>query len=366
MTRQIFKLTVLISLVFLMSLFSSISVQAGTSHGVNGYVSDCDSGFVVSGANVTFQLVNSTGSSKAGNILNTTIKANLQGWYTIDVGNFDGPWLKGYVVLINVSKGGYHASTNVILTEAGNDQAFTVCLGPSEDFTCACGNDVCEYWKPLCENDTFEVRNTGIFTKRCPEDCANCTCGNDECQRKQCGEDSKNCPKDCGDCDCGNKLCQQECGENMYTCPEDCGYYNKSMPSCGNGICEPQFGENLQTCPADCYGVFATCGDKKCTGAEDKDNCCIDCGCPDSGKCKSLKCINNRCRKTCCLFGYCCVWLKLCWFWWVLIIILIIAAIIIYLLTRQNLKKIIRKLASITKLKTIGLAEKAKIYEKWK
>lgn len=360
MTDKIFKPAALISLVFLILLVSGISVEAGT-HGVNGYVYDCNSGFNVTGADVSLHLIDkTTGLPKTSMILTTNVKSN--GWYTIDVGNFDNPWIKGDVVLIDISKDSYSVSTNVTLTEAGNDQAFAVCLGPSEDFTCACGNGVCEYWKPLCENATFKVK--GITTQRCPEDCADCICGNDKCQ-PECGEDMVNCPEDCPPGYCGDGLCQSPVGENIYTCPEDCGYFNKDMPSCGNGICEPTFGETWETCPADCYGLFATCGDKKCTGAETQDNCCLDCGCPKN-KCSSIKCIDNKCRHICCLFGYCCVWLKLCWYWWVLIIILIVAAIIIYILTRQNLRKIINKLASITKLKTVVLAEKTKLYEKWK
>jgi len=356
----------LLSIAFIVILSSS--AQAGTSHGVNGYVSDCGSGMDVENATVYFQLADFYGNFPAGydstDILGDTVgeygNSNKSGWYAIEVGNFAKQWNVTDIVLINISKGDYYAETSVRLTNAGNDQAFTACLGNATNYSCACGNGVCEYWVPFCENFEFYVK--GILTKRCPEDCANCSCGNGVCQWEECGENMVNCPIDCNPGYCGDGICQSEIGENQETCPQDCGYPGNG--SCGNGDCEPEFGENWQTCPNDCYGAYAHCGDLICDGAETSDNCCLDCGCPESGKCHNVKCINNKCQKTCCLFGYCCVWLGLCWFWWVIIIIAIIIAIIIWLLTRPTLEKIVKALSRKLDAKNIMMADKASMINK--
>lgn len=365
MLKPDFKLTTLTLLLFIAIFVFAFSAQAET-HGVNGYVKNCSPvPFEVNGSDVTFQLANESGlrtDDVLTDIVGTT--AGVSGWYAVDVGNFDVPWEINDTVLINISKGEHMAFTHVNLTEAGNDQAFTVCLGPEAwNYSCACGNGVCEWWPPLCENEEFEVGKTHLFG-------VNVT--------------TKRCPEDCGHCKCGNGICQSDCGEdvidNLTYCPEDC--------YCGDGTCQPLLGESPITCKPDCpnetiiegeimrfpdYLLYALCGDGKCEGAEDQENCCLDCGCPERKGCHVWKCMPEykwkwffrkiqvgpyKCREQCCFIGYCCIWLGWCWYVWILILIIIAIAIIIYLLTRPTLEKITRDLAKIRKAKSFILADK--------
>ena len=353
MEKGALKSAFFISFAFIAILaFSAFSSAAGTSHGVNGYVDDCGSGVDVNGSNVTFELFNYFGP-RGDNILNDTVgtgKANKSGWYAVDVGNFDPkPWNATDVVVINISNGKFSTSTSVILTGNGSDQAFTVCLGNATNFSCACGNGLCEVGPPFCENAEFKVN--GIVTKRCPEDCSKCVCGNNICQVTDCKESMLNCPKDCDPGYCGDGICQSAVGENQELCPKDCGYHDSNKPNCGNGICEPQFEEDWQTCPNDCYGLMAHCGDGKCDGAETTDNCCLDCGCPPNDNCNSIKCINNKCQKTCCLFGYCHLWFGLCWFWWVAILITLILVIVAVIRKKKKISNAKKKLSQVVKYK---------------
>lgn len=210
-------------------------------------------------------------------------------------------------------------------------------LSCSQD--CRCGNGVCDIIIGLCFNFTETTIN-------CPIDCPGCFCGDDICQ-PQCNENVVSCCQDCcmdcdydGVCDlgetfancpdcmifCGNLICEPEKNETAENCPTDCA-------ACGNGICEPEKGETWQNCP-DCYA--AKCGDKICELAENKKNCCKDCGCDKKGFSLGLiffgkveVCARNRCAASCCLFGFC--WgvyigkgFGICWYYLVILAVILI------------------------------------------
>jgi hypothetical protein len=106
-------------------------------------------------------------------------------------------------------------------------------------------------------------------------------------------EDCDNCPNDCISGDyggvCGNGVCEPNVGEDCLSCPSDCRGKQKGASKmqycCGDGD-----GVN----PADCTDSRCTsgefecdvltqpycCGDSICEGAEDSNNCELDCGVP--------------------------------------------------------------------------------------
>lgn len=223
------------------------------------------------------------------------------------------------------------------------------CISPpliytEEEFTITATAEEC-----YCVNGTTRKRDWTaecVICPKCPE-CPDCRCsGGKKCPPcPPCPSINVTVTK--RDCVCGKYGCQLECGElsTESFCCADCAVCNY------NGTCD--YGESYICCP-DCpapneeeYVPYARCGDKKCDEevGETQENCCLDCGCPEVPGCKSLKCVNNRCQLTCCLFGYCCVWLGLCWYWWILIIIIIIA-LIIYMLRRKKKPKETRALPS--------------------
>ena len=211
---------------------------------------------------------------------------------------------------------------------------------------CGCGNLICEPLLNesfltcptdcLCGNLICDFGETNIT---CPSDCPPTICGNGLCEET---ETLLNCPIDCsGQCN-NDTLC--DFGENYLTCPLDCQIAcgnavcdldetEESCPSdcppivCGDNFCEEEQGENYINCPIDCYKAIARCGDKKCEYAENKKNCCVDCGCDGWNKC-----LNNKCSGEggCCLFGFCYSFLRTCWYWFALGIVVITASIIIY------------------------------------
>jgi len=117
-----------------------------------------------------------------------------------------------------------------------------------------------------------------------PSECPDCSgaCGDGTCSP---GEDWKSCQIDCGytgDGFCDFKeYAKYGTEESFPLLDKDCG------PSCGNGKCEG--GENFENCSSDCQAKIAdnfVCGDGKCDKGDLKTGCEADCSmnCGD-GKC---------------------------------------------------------------------------------
>ena len=79
---------------------------------------------------------------------------------------------------------------------------------------------------------------------------------------------------------------------------------------CGNGVLEP--GEQCEE-NTDCvkYGknrcskcsCAEYCGDNQCSGNENQENCCMDCGCPHKEKCEANACQPIACGDQVCSEG---------------------------------------------------------------
>jgi hypothetical protein len=133
-------------------------------------------------------------------------------------------------------------------------------------------------------------------TDPCPgEDCdeANDVCVPQVCNNNgtcESGEDCNNCPADCisgdGGADCGNNVCETGAGEDCRSCPADCNGVTTGRPSgrycCGDdvGCGDSRCTGNGNTCSTSGGGDPYCCGDGTCEGAEDGNNCSIDCGAP--------------------------------------------------------------------------------------
>jgi|GEM_PF-3592946 len=131
-----------------------------------------------------------------------------------------------------------------------------------------------------CGNGTCEP---GENPNECRRDCCMTTCGDGRCFGYACGEDGKSgsaeydCPGDCLGLGkgCGNGVCEK--GENPEACALDC-----SWKTCGNGTCEQgDYEKDPSECP-DCSGA---CGDGACDPGEDWKSCQIDCGYVGDGFC---------------------------------------------------------------------------------
>lgn len=74
---------------------------------------------------------------------------------------------------------------------------------------------------------------------------------------------------------CGNGKCKGS--ENCDNCPKDCGECEK----CGDGTCSGS--ESCGDCPQDCGGC---CGNGQCDNGETCESCPKDCGCCGNGACE--------------------------------------------------------------------------------
>lgn len=169
-----------------------------------------------------------------------------------------------------------------------------------------CGDGLCEFGEDPCncpdDCGAPEQNETGLCTDGVDNDCD----GVADCDDSDCANEPV--------CLCGNGVCDPE--ENCTDCPEDC-ISGGAAGECGNGVCEPDSGEDCRSCPNDCAGkqtgkpsnrfccgddvgcedsrcnkdeyscgetpVPYCCGDGTCGGAENSDNCAIDCPAPYCG-----------------------------------------------------------------------------------
>ena len=321
----------ILALCIFVSLFISMfPVIASTQHGINGFVEDSLKGVSPNDLPVTFGVINQTSQENYCNlsdVVGENGNAKLNNWYAIDIGNCEVQWQAGDIVYIFVGNSTHNASTEVELSEFGNDQAGPTqlsdpyfcgdfdcdidedCTSCPEDCPPTCNeNDVCEpalcenvsncedcicNLNDICEPDLLENCNTCPWDCHCPdgicqpeynetnETCfEDCPCGNGICDTiiGPCGsynETYEICPIDCPGCYCGNYICENDCnGENHVNCPSDCN------GTCNyNGICE--FGEFYSVCP-DCP-VY--CGNMICDIqlGENAQSCPSDCGEPICG-----------------------------------------------------------------------------------
>jgi len=286
----------LISLIFTTLLISHS--LAGTQHGVNGMVNNASDGTDANGANVTFEIFNTTGYKYCTlyDVVGVEGFSREPNWYAQDMGNCPRQWQENDTVYIYIFKDANHtANTSVVLSKKGNDQAPTVNLSAPfycGDMNCT-GNETCltcpQDCAPICNNNTIcepipDLTNDST-RRRCENitNCIDCRCNppNGICETDY-GENCSICPFDCH---CPDGKCQPEYNETNVTCPQDC--------KCGNGICDViiglcfNFTETSLNCPADCPGCF--CGDNVCQ-VECNENvvtCCQDCcaGCNYNGIC---------------------------------------------------------------------------------
>jgi hypothetical protein len=145
------------------------------------------------------------------------------------------------------------------------------------------------------------------------------------------GEDCNNCPNDCisgsGGASCGNGLCEAGDGEDCQNCSADCNGKTNGPPSgrfcCGatEGCGDSRCNSGGYSCTTTPQGTSYCCGDGTCEGAEDTNNCAIDCGgggcsvpadCDDGNECTVDDCVGGSCSNTAvaddtaCSGGVCC------------------------------------------------------------
>ena len=196
----------------------------------------------------------------------------------------------------------------------------TSCTGTSNGGACDDdANDHCSGTDGTCV-DAFEAAGTScadLLYCNGAEACdvsGNCQAGSDPCPGQDCDETNDVCVST--DCD-NNGTC--EAGEDCNTCPNDC-ISGGGEAVCGDLVCQPSKGEDCVSCPSDCNGKQVgadkrqfccgdgdgtnpvgcddarctsegwacsdaptdpyCCGDGTCEGAEDSNNCVIDCGAP--------------------------------------------------------------------------------------
>ena len=181
----------------------------------------------------------------------------------------------------------------------------------------------CTVVQPTCGDGVAEGNEVCDGADLRGETCSSqgCTGGSLLCNATCDGFDTSLC-NGCPVCD-NDGVC--EVGEDCISCANDCISGSTSGASCGNGICEAGNGEDCLSCAADCNGrqggkpsnrfccgdgdgqnpILCSdgdgsvcnsggfsctdvpvvggsycCGDFTCEGAEDSNNCALDCGAP--------------------------------------------------------------------------------------
>lgn len=138
-----------------------------------------------------------------------------------------------------------------------------------------------------------------------------CQPGNDPCPGQDCDELNDKCVL----CD-NDGICETD--EDCTSCPNDCIIPGGTCKACFkhvcNGECHPiQEGPDCSDC-----AQSTCCGDGSCEGAEDINNCPVDCGCTepiecdDANECTVDDCVGGECSNTLvanntpCTGGICC------------------------------------------------------------
>lgn len=163
--------------------------------------------------------------------------------------NIDG----NYIVKLNYLD--YNKA--IFLIECGTSECNQDCFN-----SLYCGNGVCENGENCVRDNCCDGKTTDLTTINNCGKCGNSCEGDKLCYKQECS-------------DCGNGVCESY--ENGKKCPLDCY-------SCGDGKCDSK--ETFTTCPLDCESMFV-CGDDVC---EERENCCLDCGCK-----KGQECLENLC-----------------------------------------------------------------------
>lgn len=92
-------------------------------------------------------------------------------------------------------------------------------------------------------------------------------------------EDAIKCPDDCTEVSgsfCGNGLCEAADGETCSNCPKDCAT-TAARVCCGSASkCDSDCKLQTKTCTEEVVETVL-CGDGKCEGQEDPENCPVDC-----------------------------------------------------------------------------------------
>jgi hypothetical protein len=196
-----------------------------------------------------------------------------------------------------------------------------------------CGNDNCETGEDSCNCledcglPLVSEEPTLTCTDSKDNDCDDYT----DCDDNDCAGDPA-CLSDCNN----NGVCEQ--GEDCNTCSNDCISGGGGTSGCGNGICEPDIGEGCLSCAIDCAGrqvgkfpkrfccgdgdgtnpvgcgdprctkgefdcgpflLSYCCGDGACEGAEDSNNCELDCGPPQEPFCGNGVCESGEDSASC-------------------------------------------------------------------
>ncbi|UZE94200.1 MAG: hypothetical protein IB618_01335 [Candidatus Pacearchaeota archaeon] len=276
---------------FFIALIVIISIPlviAGTQHGVNGFVKDSPNGVSPNGLDVVFDVSDGINIyCTLHDIVGKNGNSGLDNWYAVDIGNCAQQWGKDDIVYIFIGNSTHNVSTQVTLSEFGNDQAPDTQLGdPSFCGDGNCNNATGETCAncpqdciPQCNNNSIcEPIPNSTFPYMCENstNCIDCQlCNMNLVCEPSLGENCSNCPIDCH---CPDGLCQSEYNETNITCFEDCpcgngicdtiigpcGSYNETSTIClidcpgcicGNYICEPDCGENHVNCPSDCNGT---------------------------------------------------------------------------------------------------------------
>ncbi len=277
------KKDLLVFIAILIILFYFPFVLSGTQHGINGFIDDSPRGISPNGMIVEFRIWRIDNYCNLSDIVGVEGNSKEDNWYAVDVGNCDIQWEEGDSVKIFIGNSTNNASTQVTLTDGGNDQAPDLIL--SDIVFCGDGycdpNEECENCPEDCvsecnENTICEPIPNSTNQNMCetPQNCIDCYgCNENNICEPEIDENCFNCPFDCH---CPDGLCQPEYGETNETCEEDCG-------NCGNLICETieglcfTFKETTLNCPIDCPGCV--CGNMICEPAcnENAITCPIDC-----------------------------------------------------------------------------------------
>ena len=238
---------------------------------------------------------------------------DLSDWY----GKFSVSW----------TGGGSSSSRLSDWLDSGGTGAMTVNTlvpgaGYCGDGSCGSGEDQCNCPDDCGTPPSIETSCTDGIDNDCDlafdcddGDCTGdpaCICDDDgTCEA---GEDCNNCPNDCisgsGGAVCGNGLCEGGDGEDCRSCSADCNGKTTGAPSgrfcCGatEGCGDSRCTETGWDCTMVPQATPYCCGDGTCEGAEDINNCAIDCGCTvpadcdDSNECTIDDCVGGVCENT--------------------------------------------------------------------